>query len=156
MKTNAYFNEMRKALYDWRAAKKERAERKKTIVETCGWESEELRAWYEEEAAAKHPFSGGESKAYQAWAVTVSRGEEELEMDDFLWDTEAHDFVETLRKAGIRSFVYTNKSTSVMENLHALAAEGCEMTGLCMIARMEERFGTETLEKIPGVRFTVK
>ena len=155
MKTNADFNRMRKTLYDWSAAKKERAERKKTIVETLGWESEELRAWYEEEAAAKYPFSGGESKAYQPRAGTESRGEEEYEMDDFLWDTDVHDFVETLRKAGIRSFVYTNKSTAVMENLHALAAEGCEMTGLCTIVRTEDRFGRDETVEVPGIRFKV-
>ena len=38
-------------------------------------------------------------------------------MDDFLWEKEVTDFIETLRKAGIETFVYTNQSTAVMENL---------------------------------------
>ena len=58
-------------------------------------------------------------------------------MDDFLWDREVADFVDTLRKAGFGSFVYTNQSTAVMENLHQFAVQGCGMEGLCMITRRE-------------------
>ena len=155
MKTNAYFEAMMKTVRDWRAARDERSARKQTIIDTCGWESKELEAWYAEDQAARYPFAGGESKALQAWRVTIDREEDELEMDDFLWDKETHDFIETLRRAGIESFVYTNQSTAVMENLHAFAAEGCEMTGLYTTARTEDRFGRDETVEVPGIRFKV-
>jgi len=46
-------------------------------------------------------------------------------MDDFLWEKEVADFIDALRKAGIDTFVYTNQSTAVMENLHPQRAVGC-------------------------------
>ena len=76
-------------------------------------------------------------------------------MEDFLWETEVHDYIDTLRKAGIATFVYTNQSTAVMENLHAFAAEGCTMEGLCTITRHESRWGTEEPTEVMGIRFSV-
>ena len=86
---------------------------------------------------------------------SLSRKEDELEMDDFLWDKEVADFIEALRSAGIDTFVYTNQSTAVMENLHAFAAEGCTMTGLCTIIRHENRWGDEEPTEVMGIRFSV-
>ena len=114
-KNNAYFEELKRIGHEWEAARIERKARKQQIIDTLGWESDELKAWYEEDAAAKFPFEQGVSKAYRAWATSISRKEDELEMDDFLWEREVTDFVETLRKAGIKTFVYTNQSTAVME-----------------------------------------
>ena len=64
-------------------------------------------------------------------------------------------FVETLRSAGIETFVYTNQSTAVMENLHAFAAEGCTMMGLCTITRQETRWGEEEPYEVQGIRFSL-
>ena len=120
-KNNAYFEELKRIGHEWEAARIERKARKQQIIDTLGWDSDELKAWYEEDAAAKFPFEQGVSKAYRAWATSISRKEDELEMDDFLWEREVTDFVETLRKAGIKTFVYTNQSTAVMENLQQAA-----------------------------------
>ena len=76
-------------------------------------------------------------------------------MDDFLWDKEVRDFVEALRSAGLETFVYTNQSTAVMENLHAFAAEGCTMMGLCTITRQETRWGEEEPYEVQGIRFSL-
>ena len=152
---NAVFKEMKRAGHEWEKAREERRARKQQIIDTYGWDSEELKAWYEEDAAATFPFSQGACKAYRAWATSISRQEDELEMDDFLWETEVADFVGTLRKAGISSFVYSNQSTAVMENLHAFAAEGCAMQGLCTITRRETRWGDEEPAEILGIRFSL-
>ena len=80
---------------------------------------------------------------------------DEILFDDYVWDKEAHDFIDTFRKAGIETFVVTNKSTALMENLHWFAAEGCEMLGLCTITKKENRWGEETEEQIMGIRFKV-
>ena len=125
---NAFFENLKRLGHEYEAARVERQQRKQQIIDTLGWDSPELKAWYEEDAAAKFPFEQGACKAYRAWASSISRKEDELEMDDFLWDKEVADFVNTLRSAGIKTFVYTNQSTAVMENLHAFAAQGCTMT----------------------------
>ena len=153
--TNTYFLDLKRIGHEYEAARVERRARKQKIIDTLGWESEELKAWYEEDAAAKFPFEQGACKAYRAWASSLSRQEDELEMDEFLWEKEVHDFIAALRSAGIGTFVYTNQSTAVMENLHAFAAEGCTMTGLCTITRHENRWGDEEPTEVMGIRFSV-
>ena len=152
---NTYFENLKRIGHEYEAARVERQARKQQIIDTLGWDSEELKAWYAEDQAAKFPFEQGACKAYRAWATSISRQEDELEMDDFLWDKEVSDFVETLRSAGIETFVYTNQSTAVMENLHAFAAAGCVMTGLCTITRRENRWGEEEPYEVQGIRFSL-
>ena len=154
-KENTFFMEMYRIGREWEKAREERRVRKQEIIDTLGWDSEELKAWYAEDEAAKFPFSQGANKAYRAWASSVGRQEDEIEMDDFLWEREAADFVDTLREAGFATFVYTNQSTAVMENLHAFAAQGCTMTGLCTITRQETRWGDEEPTEIMGIRFSL-
>lgn len=154
-KNNTYFENLKKIGHDWEAERASRQARKQQIIDTLGWDSEELKAWYEEDAAAKFPFPQGVSKAYRAWAQSLSRKEDELEMDDFLWDKEVADFIDALRQAGIETFVYTNQSTAVMGNLHAFAAQGCTMTGLCTITRQETRWGDEEPTEVMGIRFSL-
>ena len=152
-KDNAVFNEMKRIGHEWEEQRAAHQEKKQGIIDTCGWDSEELKAWYAEKEAHKFPFSAGESKAYRAWALSLRRQQTEMEMDDFLFDTEVADFIGTLRKAGIKSFVYTNTSTAVMENIHAFAAEGYRLDSLCTITRHEDRGGTEKPYEVQGIRF---
>ena len=152
---NACFEEMKRIGHDWEAARVERQSRKQPIIDTYGWDSEELKAWYAEDAAAKFPFEPGASKAYRAWVTSIRREEDEVEMDDFLWEKEVADFIDALRQAGMQSFVYTNQSTAVMENLHQFAAQGCTLAGLCTITRKENRWGEEEPYEVQGIRFTL-
>lgn len=154
-KNNSYFETLHKIGCEFEAARVERQARKQQIIDTCGWDSEELKAWYAEDAAAKFPISQGACKAYRVWQRSISRKEDEVEMDDFLWEKEVKDFVEAFRNAGIKTFVYTNQSTAVMENLHQLAAVGCTMQGLCTITRQETRWGDEEPTEVMGVRFSL-
>ena len=150
---NTYFDNLYRIGCEYEAARVERQARKQQIIDTLGWDSEELKAWYEEDKAAKFPFSQGISKAFRAWKTSIQRSEDEVEMDDFLWESEVHDFVEALREAGFQTFVYTNQSTAVMENLHQFAAEGCRLEGLCTITRRENRWGEEEPYEVQGIRF---
>ena len=152
---NSYFLNLKRIGHEWEAARVERQARKQQIIETHGWGSEELKAWYAEDEAATFPFGQGACKAYRAWAGSIARQEDEVELDDYLWDREVSDFVSALREAGIKTFVYTNQSTAVMGNLHAFAAEGCTMTGLCTITRHETRWGDEEPTEVIGIRFQV-
>ena len=108
------------------------------------------RAW---DKTSDFPYTSGAMKALYAWAFSIDNGENELEMNEFTWSRENHDFIETLRKAGIRTFVVTNSGASLLENLHGYAAEGCTMTGLCTITR-HDRWSDETTE-VQGIRFKV-
>ena len=150
---NATFNEINRAGYEWEKARRERRERKERIIETYGWDSEELKAWYAEEEAASFPYPSGACKALRAWEDSIRRQEDEIEMSDHLWDKEVADFLDTLCQAGFRTFVYTNQSTAVMENIHAFAAHGWTMEGLCTITRIEDRWGEDKPVETLGIRF---
>ena len=110
---------------------------------------------YRRNSTKPFPYTQGAFKAYRAWAASVERGNEEPELDDFLWEREVSDFIATLRAAGIESFTITDRSTGLMENLHALAAEGCTMEGLCMVGRIEPEWGHAKPEAVMGIRFKV-
>ena len=152
MKNNAYFEELDRAGREWTKAHEAHKKLKQQIIDSKGWDSEELKAWYAEEEQMQFPYSQGACKAYRAWKY--STGDEVL-FDDYVWDKEAHDFIDAFRKAGIETFVIVNQSTALMENLHWFAAEGCEMLGLCTITKKENHWGGETEEQVMGIRFKV-
>ena len=154
-KNNTYFENLYKLGCEWEKAREERRARKQPIIDTYGWDSEELKAWYAEDAAATFPVSQGACKAYRAWRTSIDRKENEVEMNDFLWEKDVQDFIDALKAAGIKTFVYTNQSTAVMENLHQFAAAGCTMQGLCTITRQEDRWGEEKPYEVIGIRFMI-
>lgn len=152
---NAYFETIRQIGHEHEEKRVKRQERKKQIIAAYGWESEELAAWYEEDSKVTYPIPQGVCKAYRAWMGSISRQEDEVEMEDFLWPGDVQDFVDAFKAAGIKTFVYTNQSTAVMENLHQLVAAGCRMEGLCTITRRENRWGDEEPVEVQGIRFLV-
>ena len=150
-KENTYFAELEAIAHDFETRHEAHKKLKQEIIDTKGWDSEELKAWYaEEENDFQYPISAGACKAFRAWRYSET---DEVIMDDFTWDRERHDFIDTLRKAGIHTLVVTNQSTGLMEDLHGYAAEGCEMLGLCTITKKSDRWGEETEEQIIGIRF---
>ena len=150
MENNTYFDEMYRIGHEWSLAHRAHEALKEQIIREKGWDSEELKAWYAEEE--KFPFSNGANKAYRAWRY--SHGDEVV-MEDFCWDRERHDFIDTLRKAGLQSFVTVNNSTGLMEDIHGYIAEGCKMEGPCTITRKENRWGEDIEETIQGIRFSL-
>lgn len=151
IKENAFFLEMMRVGQKWEDEKRERKSRKEKIIETLGWDSEELKVLSAEDEAITFPYSGGEMKAYWAWRNSVERKEDEIEMDDFVWAENAVDFVKTLRLAGIQSFVYTNRSSAVMDNILDFIAAGCSLLGPAEVFR-KSRWHEED-ESVKGIRF---
>lgn len=97
----------------------------------------------------EYPLSGGESKALRLWFWSET---EELQYDDFVWEREAHDFIDALRRAGVKTLVVTNQSTALMENMHWFVSEGCTLMGLCEVENKDHWGGTKTKM---GVRFAL-
>ena len=153
MKTNVCYEEMTKTCCEWQAAKDERKARKQAIINTKGWDSEELNAWYEEDKAAVFPYTSGEMKAY--WAFKNSLELDELEMSDSCWDNEWHDFIETLRKMGIAHFTVTTNSSGLMDDLFGYQNEGCTMLGLHTIDKCENCWGRDETKKVKGILFEI-
>lgn len=154
-KNNTYFEEMRRTLRAFGSKRAEHETRKQQIIDTYGWDSDELKAWYTKKEAMTAPYPTGAYQAYRAWAWSIERCEDELEMEDYVRDNGVKDFVETMQKAGVKTFVFTNQSTAVMENIHAFVKEGCTMEGPCTITRHESRWGDDETEEAIGIRFSL-
>lgn len=92
---------------------------------------DEYWEWINSVDVPEYPLTRGQAKALSAWYWGTT---EELNIDDFLCEEEVHDFIATLREAGLKSFTCTNSGSSLMSNIHAFAAEGCKIAGLCEAA----------------------
>ena len=103
--------------------------------------------------AGKDGEASGTYKALWAFRNSIVRGSEELEAGEYIWNHEVKDFVEALRKAGIKTFVVTSNSTSLLDELHHLEENGCKLEGLCQIRRVATPF--QDAELVNGLRFTV-
>ena len=147
-KINTYFQTMRQTCAEFEQAREDhRAE--KTM---CG-DQAALDAWYEREKEFKYPFTSGQMVAYRAWLNSSRNQSGVFEVQDLPWEDNTHDFVETLRAAGVTEFVVTDHSTSLMRVLHELAAEGCTMQELRRVIRNEVRWGSRETEEYPGILF---
>lgn len=113
----------------------------------------DARNKYFSKLAGTNGQSSGTYKAYWAFTQSIDRQTEELELSDSLWNTEVKDFVEALRKGGIKSFVVTDHSTGLMENIWLLTENGCTLDGPCIVRRAETPY--EDAELIKGLRFTL-
>ena len=152
---NAYFAGIEKKRRAYENRRVEHQLKKVKIADTYGWESLEMKAWYEEEDAMESPINDGENNAYTAYKRSLTRNSSEFEVDDCIMGQDVEDFLEALRKAGIPEFAYTNQGTAAILNIHAFVDAGCTYEGLCKVTRMEDRCGKERMTEYPGVRFKV-
>ncbi len=77
-------------------------------------------------------------------------------MNDSLWEREVRDFSDTLKAAGVTTFVLTNQSTGLMEDIHNLEAQGWRLTGTCKLPVRENRYGRERTGIHLGLRFEME
>ena len=151
MTTSKLYEEMTETCTAWEADRERRRVAKQKIIDTCGWDSTELKAWYEEDKAKVFPYSKGQMKAYRAVRDSV----DEVEVGDFCFDNERYDFIDTLRRMGVTEFTVTDQSTGLMDDIYGYIAEGCTMRGVHSILRKDNRWGEEETEEKKGIRFTI-
>lgn len=150
---NTYFENMKQIIDEYNEKLLIHESKKKNIVDTYGWGSNELQIWYDEKEKIELPFYSGECKAYKAFKQSILRNEDELVVNDFIYISEVNSFIYTLRKAGINTFVYTNSATNLMENIHEFVKYGCTILEPCTITRQEVYAEDVELIEIMGIRF---
>lgn len=153
---DAYFEELKRIGTEYAAARKIREDEKQKIIETKGPDSKELKAWYKREEKFPTPSTTGQMKAYRAWADSKRHNSSELECEDLPFEPDMSDFSDTLKAAGCKMLVVTERSSGLMAGLHALAAQGWTVDGLCTITRTEECFGQVETQTVQGIRISLK
>jgi len=81
-------------------------------------------------------YAEGRLQAYWAW--WYSRNDEEIIEDGHLWCRDIPEFIDTMRQAGVESFITTNCSTDLMESLHGFVANGCTIGELYVVKAKNE------------------
>ena len=152
MENNEVFNEIRRTVTEWETARSERRERKKAIIKEFGYDSPEYAAWSETDTERPFPVSHGVKRAYRAWESSIEYGSNEFEFNDYTWDNDTTDFIDTLRKAGIKTMVMTCSSWALIDNLYAYVEEGCTIEGLAVVTRKND-FGR--IRKMKGIRLRI-
>ena len=117
--------------------------------------TEQTNAYFQalEQTSNELALTDGRHRAYIAWFKSIRNQSSTFEVDDLPWPRDIHEFVETLRAAGITEFAVTDRSTGLMEGLHLLAAEGCTMQGLGKVTRSEIRWEGEGPTEYEGILF---
>ena len=106
-----------------------------------------------EQTSSESPITDGKHRAYIAWFNSFRNRSSVFEVNDLPWPRNIHEFVETLRAAGVVEFAVTDRSTGLMEGLHKLVAEGCTMQGLCTVTHSEVRWEGNGTEEYQGILF---
>lgn len=156
---NEYLKSLREKERAYYARKKELNDRLCLLFEERGKDDKEFVACKEKlDALGDCPVSKGAKAVCRAEELSVQRECSEFEVENFIEPENVHDFVETMRKAGIESFVYTNESIWTMGNICAFVKEGCEIDNACTLTqhnRYGRPFGKETLA-LDGIRILTK
>lgn len=147
--TNAYFKKMHDIGTEYEKARSIRKREKEELIKNEDWNGYEK--WNEREESFPFPYNDGAMKAYWAWENSFLSKADFFEVRDLPWEKDAHDFVACLKEAGVSEFAITDKSTALMDVLHALSNEGCEMKGLCTVKRIENNWGTEETKSYNGI-----
>lgn len=151
LKNNYCFNIMKKTSEMYEKIISAHEDKKESIIETYGWDSSEVHEWYEKYDKIKKnfPFTGGQCKAYRAWCSSVKWNYEIFVLDEFLWDDEVDDFIQTLKEVGIKEFAYMNDSTAIMNNIHGFINGGYDFAGLYEIQNKNKYID----DVVKGIRF---
>ena len=151
--TNGYFKMLEDIGEGYERARSIRKREKEELIKKDDWDG--VDAWNEREKSFPFPFSDGYMKAYWAWKNSIDHSSDTFEVNDLPWEKDAHDFVACLKEAGVSEFAITDKSTGLMDVLHALGKEGCEMKGLCTVKRIENNWGEDETKTYNGILMSI-
>ena len=151
--TNGYFKMMETIGEGYERARSIRKREKEELIKKDDWNG--VDAWNEREKSFPFPFSDGYMKAYWAWKNSIDHKADFFEVRELPWEKDAHDFVACLREAGVSEFAISDKSTGLMDDLHALAKEGCQMKGLCEVKRIENNWVEDETKTYNGILMSI-
>ena len=151
--TNGYFKMMKDIGEGYERARSIRNKEKEELLEREDWKG--LEEWNEREKSFPFPFSAGYMKAYWAWQNSIDHSSDAFEVSELPWEKDVHDFVACLKEAGVREFAITDRSTALMDVLHALGKEGCQMRGLCEVKRIENNWGEDEAKTYNGILMSI-
>ncbi|MBR1810989.1 MAG: hypothetical protein IJ766_04975 [Clostridia bacterium] len=121
-KINTFFTE-KNALAERYFEERHELQKRKDAID---WRNREARQAISEQLYQMTcPLNSGELEAVRAWNPEADT----FIATDHLWTKDIHDFVACLREAGVKTFLFTDTSTALMESIHEFAKEGVRLEG---------------------------
>ena len=113
------------------------------------------KAFHAARLHGEYPYSAGQVKAMRAWADSVENRANEVELTKALYRSEIKAFIETLRKAGIKTFTITDSSDRIYENIGAFVDAGCTDEGYFTVRKLEFDGIRDHYVDSHGIRFSL-
>ena len=88
------------------------------------------------------------------YEVSRDNGNEILNFDDIIWDSDVEALIECMKENGIKDFTYSSKATNAIETLWLFKQAGCTIGDLVEI-NLREAFYGEGYEKGHAFRITL-
>ena len=156
MEKIAYFENMNTVAKKYWNSREEFEATKDKICEEYGYDSDEMKQYFikAKEIANNNPYTSWEYKALRMYNESINNGYDELISNDRisgLWYNEVEDFINCLKKAEVKSFVYIDDSTMLMRNIHGFSENGFMFDSLYV--RKEEDPFFNHVDIYRGIRF---
>ena len=90
--------------------------------------------------------------AYKAVRDRKSTGNQLLDFDDVIWDTDIPEIVDTLKRMGETEFTISSTFSSLVETLAAFDKLGVTISGMTEVNSRYTEIGSETHKRIPALK----
>ena len=94
-------------------------------------------------------------KVHQYYREAHDRDLEHLDFSDCVFESEAKEIVDSLRKCGIGRFTISNGFSGMNELIHNLEANGCKLVGMTMVHSKMRDWNTNEFELVPAFDLVV-
>ena len=91
----------------------------------------------------------------QAYFSAQRTGNDLLDFNEVIWDTDIEAILENSRRFGITEFTISSNFSGLIPTLAEFEKRGCRMDGLTEVKAPYTDFTTGELQRIPAVRMTI-
>ena len=129
-------------------------EAKKAYEAATDTEGQEVaRAIYRKATESLDGLSKPEMKIWNYYEAARDCGNEYIDINDIIYDSEVENLVACMKECGIEAFTFSSTWSSAVETAWLFQKAGCTLAGLIEINSQYKTFGTDKYEKAHGYLF---
>lgn len=131
-------------------------EAKKAYEAAIDKEGQEVaRAIYRQATESLDGLSKPEMKIWNYYEAAKDCGNEYIDINDIIYDSEVETLVACMKELGIEAFTFSSTWSSAVETAWLFQKAGCTLAGLIEINSQYKTFGTDKYEKAHGYFFKI-
>ena len=114
---------------------------------------EAAKALYRQATVSLDGLSKTEMKIWNYYEASTDCGNEYIDINDIIYDSEVETLVACMKELGIDAFTFSSTWSSAVETAWLFQKAGCTLAGLIEIHNQYKAFGTDEYEKAHGYLF---